>query len=143
MSTSTDRMDNVLSELKLPRTHEARRVAKCGYEDNFDRRRGAFEDDGSGVVRLFDNNPYPSRDGQIRQLARWLTDHGHEIVGAASYPARGASIGYTLGIIVRYHPGRTFDAVHEQIFDAWSAIRSATLPVPPRTAWDRVSEPSF
>ena len=144
MSTTSDRLDIVLPELKVPRTDEAKRVAKCAHEDHFESRRGAFEDDGDGTIRVYDNNPCLYRDAQVRLLVAWLADYGHHVVAADSYPRRGDSAGYTLGLVIRYRSDLTFDAAHGEICDAWSAVIAESHIEPRRpTAWARVSEPTF
>ena len=68
----------------------------------------------------------PGLRGYINKVAAWLAGQGYRIVGADSFPGRGESAGYTLGLVVRYPSDLTFDAAYAEVADAWNAIISGT-----------------
>ena len=133
-----------MRELKLPRTEEAKRFARFAHEEYFERRQVCCRGDDTGFICLADNRPSAVRDSETRRLTIWLADRGHQIVGAHSYPTQGASAGHTLGMVIQYRRGLTFQAAFAEIYDARNAAGPSLLAEPPLpTAWARVSDPAF
>ena len=120
------RMDAIVKELNAPRTYAAQRTAKCGHKDNFEERRGCFEDDGSGTIRFFENNPTLRRADLIRGFVAWLAAHGHQLDSADSFPRTGEHAGYTLGLVIRFRPDMTFAGAHEEVCSGWNDIVRTT-----------------
>lgn len=116
--------DSILSELSLPITARAFRLAMDAHENHFSSRRGVFETDESGLLDLYDNNPYHLRDEQIRVLVSWLASAGHKLVGTGSYPEDGESKGYTICLTIR-PTGASPDA-ERQIVRRWQEIIVST-----------------